>query len=558
MSANRLLHRFIPAALLLATALCPGSCVRIDESESWKKNDPVPQEEEPLNFNVWGKVTGGGEGLGDVVVSDGVDVVLTDANGEFSFKSDKKNGYVFISVPSGYEAPLNGVQPGFFKYLKKDAAHVDSLSFRLDRVDQSRYTMLFFGDMHLADRAVFRDLEQFGEFASEVKESLSANEGRTYALTLGDMAWDRFWITNRYDLNSYLAEMNRYFSGRLPVFHTMGNHDNDPSLAGDFLAETTYKSILGPTYYSFNIGGVHYIVLDDILYLTEGDRAFYKEISAEQEAWLRKDLEHVSKKTPLVLTMHSPLYDDNGKTSLYNGFNTLITHLRGYKSTFITGHTHVNYNVDNTSMSVPVYESNSGAVCGAWWVTASNSGIHLASDGAPGGYRIMDVNGTSFSWKYKGTGKSADEQFRTYDRNSLCLSAEKWTPDATETGRQAFLEAVGDYAVEDRTNSVLLNVWDYDPSWKIKVTENGKELEAVQLKDVKDPLYLVCYEAYEYEHHYDNSVYYPASKTNHIFKVKASSATSTLQITVTDRFGRSYSETMKRPKEFSVAVYGGR
>lgn len=37
-----------------------------------------------------------------------------------------------------------------------------------------------------------------------------------------------------------------------------------------------------------------------------------------------------------------------------------------------------------------------------------------------------------------------------------------------------------------------------------------------------------------------------------MFAVTASSASSTLEIRVTDRFGNTYTETMKRPKTFST------
>ena len=41
----------------------------------------------------------------------------------------------------------------------------------------------------------------------------------------------------------------------------------------------------------------------------------------------------------------------------------------------------------------------------------------------------------------------------------------------------------------------------------------------------------------------------------HMFKVTASSATSTLDIKVTDRFGNVYTESMKRPKAFEPETY---
>jgi hypothetical protein len=40
-----------------------------------------------------------------------------------------------------------------------------------------------------------------------------------------------------------------------------------------------------------------------------------------------------------------------------------------------------------------------------------------------------------------------------------------------------------------------------------------------------------------------------------MFKVTASSANSTLDIKVTDRFGNVYTETMTRPKAFTTDAY---
>ena len=67
--------------------------------------------------NIIGKVTCEGKGIANAVVSDGVEVVKTSDNGEYSFLSKKKYGYVFISIPSGYEAAIIGNQPQFFKHL---------------------------------------------------------------------------------------------------------------------------------------------------------------------------------------------------------------------------------------------------------------------------------------------------------------------------------------------------------------------------------------------------------------------------------------------------------
>jgi hypothetical protein len=64
-------------------------------------------------------------------------------------------------------------------------------------------------------------------------------------------------------------------------------------------------------------------------------------------------------------------------------------------------------------------------------------------------------------------------------------------------------------------------------------------------------LHIISYDAQRIKSGGAKYVTFPSEKTAHLFKVKASSASSTLEIKVTDRFGKTYSETMKRPKAFS-------
>lgn len=82
--------------------------------------------------------------------------------------------------------------------------------------------------------------------------------------------------------------------------------------------------------------------------------------------------------------------------------------------------------------------------------------------------------------------------------------------------------------------------------------ETGKNLEVKRISGY-DPLYLIAYSAMRYNVN-KNPTFSPF-RTNHIFMVQASSATSTLRITVKDRFGRTYDEVMSRPKEFSLSTY---
>src|SRR5690606_6299171 len=144
--------------------------------------------------------------------------------------------------------------------------------------------------------------------ANEVIKSYRDNGTKVYGLTLGDMTWDAYWYANNYFLDDYLSVMSRLNIG---VFNVMGNHDNDPYYADDRQAENTFKRIIGPTYYSFNLGNVHYVVLDNIEYINNGasngnlgDRSYNGKVVSAQLEWLKKDLAMIDKSTPVMVAMH--------------------------------------------------------------------------------------------------------------------------------------------------------------------------------------------------------------------------------------------------------------
>lgn len=517
--------------------------------------------------NVYGVVHCDGEGLADVVVSDGVEVVKTDKDGVYQFKSAKKWGYVFISIPKGYEVGSEGVLPRFHATLTEKADKAERHDFNLVKVNQEKYRVYFLGDMHLADRT--NDLNQFDKCMKEVKADMMDDDVKSYVITLGDMTWDLYWYSRKYYFPQYLNSVNYYFKNaakQVQFFHTIGNHDHDMCKDGDFNTVIEYVKDIAPTYYSFNIGDVHYIVLDDIFCTNVGgaasaepERTYKSEVTDEQLKWLAKDLSFVSKTTPVIVTSHAPVYR-KGAENLSNIYNynltnssTLISKFKGYKVDFVTGHTHVLYNVDKPSEGI--YEHNAGAVCASWWWSGYlTPGIHICTDGAPGGYSVWDINGTDKKWRYKGTGRDAKEQFRSYDLNNVWFTVEKDAPNVPAALKSEFEKYTKAYP-KNSNNEVLINIWNWNPKWKIEIKENGKTLDETRVKGY-DPLHIAALTAKRFNNSAIKEVPAFITKENyHMFKVKASSATSTIDIKVTDEFGNVYSETMKRPKEFSTDAY---
>lgn len=517
---------------------------------------------------VYGIVSSAGVGVENVVVSDGAEVTVTNEKGIYQLKSAKKWGYVFISVPSGYEVPSVGVLPQFHRALKNSADVVERADFKLEKVDgQDSYKIFMLGDMHLANRA--GDLGQFAQFTSDLTDYMTRHKGeKMYALTLGDMTWDLYWYLNSYYFPQYLNTINSQIKN-LQIFHTMGNHDNDFQTRSDYDAAVKYVDQICPTYYSFNIGKVHYVVMDDIdcsSYDGTESRNYVKSLSAEQLDWLAKDLSHVAKTTPVVVAMHAQVFypTTSGFKIDHDQVNTLrlFDILDGYTVRFVTGHTHKLFNVTPDAPIVDGHnfrEYNSGSVCASWWWSGNlTPGIHIGTDGTPGGYGIWDVTGTDFQCLYKSTGWPEEYQFRSYDLNNVHFSMADvplMPSDISASVKNAYMQYVNAYP-QNNDNEVLINIWNWNSDWTLSVVdENRKTLPYTEVW-AYDPLHIAALSVKRFNNaRLKSTPLFITDKFTHFFKVKADDADTDLVITVKDEFGNEWTENMQRPKAFSTDAY---
>ena len=517
---------------------------------------------------VYGIVSSAGVGVENVVVSDGAEVTVTNEKGIYQLKSAKKWGYVFISVPSGYEVPSVGVLPQFHRALKNSADVVERADFKLEKVDgQDSYKIFMLGDMHLANRT--GDLGQFAQFTSDLTDYMTRHKGeKMYALTLGDMTWDLYWYSNSYYFPQYLNTVNSQIKN-LQIFHTMGNHDNDFQTRSDYDAAVKYVDQICPTYYSFNIGKVHYVVMDDIdcsSYDGTESRNYVKSLSAEQLDWLAKDLSHVAKTTPVVVAMHAQVFypTTSGFKIDHDQVNTLrlFDILDGYTVRFVTGHTHKLFNVTPDAPIVDGHnfrEYNSGSVCASWWWSGNlTPGIHIGTDGTPGGYGIWDVTGTDFQCLYKSTGWPEEYQFRSYDLNNVHFSMADvplMPSDISASVKNAYMQYVNAYP-QNNDNEVLINIWNWNSDWTLSVVDENRKTLPYPEVWAYDPLHIAALSVKRFNNAgLKSTPSFITDKFTHFFKVKADDADTDLVITVKDEFGNEWTENMQRPKAFSTDAY---
>lgn len=511
-----------------------------------------------------------------VVVSDGINTTVTDSEGIYQLASDKQLGYVFISVPSGYDCQLNGVFPDHYRKTISAASVPENQSFMLTKADQSHYKILFLGDLHLASRSSNNDLGQFRKVASDIK-SYSSTLGKVYAITLGDMTWDLYWYDQKYGMADYAKTINETLSG-LPIYHTIGNHDNDMYGIGQMGAKKSFSTSVAPPYYSFNIGNIHYIMLDNVdcsKYAgasntdsgkVERDKQEEGVIYDPQWQWLAEDLKYVSKDTPIFVMMHVPVFSTTGVNKFGKNMkdcDKLLAAFDGYQLVhYVTGHTHRSYNIvpeNDITGGRNIYEHNLSAICSDWWWSGNlTPGLLQATDGTPSGYGVWDITGKDIKWIYKCAGKDENFQFRTYDLNNVVFTKDKDVPELTNANMiKQWNDITAAYSGKQvGKNEVLINAWQMNSRWSCTVkTADGKDL-SVSTVSAYDPVQILANATKRMNSASCTSapIGTPQNR-HHFYKVVAPDADTDLVITVKDEFGHTWTETMERPKAFNLETY---
>ena len=501
-----------------------------------------------------------GNPVSGVTVSDGALVTKTDANGCYYLRSEKKNLFVFISTPKNYKVSIDRAVPQFFHRFKSTKSSIYELhNFVLAPEENTKHRLLVWSDTHLANRT--DDKNQFKKYFKpdiEAEITKAKSEGvKLYAIGLGDLAWDEFWYKNDYSLKHYRADISDF---DLAIYSSPGNHDNDPTIADDFLAAAGFRDNINPLYYSFNIGDIHYIMMDNTLFKNTGGnnvQDYTEGFTDDQMKWLKGDLANVPKGATIIFGLHIPWTNraqSSGKFTYAMPAaqrNEVEALLSDFNVHFISGHTHTNY---TNIMNSKLMEHNIAGVCGTWWWTGyySKNKCRLNGDGTPSGYKVFDINNSEVTWRYKVMSRDEKYQFRAYDLRNCLITRDLYCPakNNKNVSDEFFSEYANGYdkaANTTNTKKILINVFDYDDDWKVEVTENGAKLSVNRI-DGKDPLHTIHFNMGRMNSN-STSMTFPTGGTAHLFEASTSQTTSSVVIKVTDRFGRVYEETMTRPRK---------
>ena len=383
---------FVSVALLLLAAPVIAEPVPCDGGLVW----------EDINGN--GVQDRGERPLAGIKVSDGVELVLSDAAGRYRLPMvDGRT--VFVIKPAGYALPerrdglpdsWNNVRTKVgpaLKYGGIPAAPHGCRDFSLlpkpaAAGSATPLEVLVFSDTQTKSRA---DIDYYKR---DIVEPLAGKHQATLGLTLGDVVQD--------DLSLYPA-LNRVTRMlRIPWLHIAGNHDLDFDASRDEDSLLTYRNTYGPDTFAWEEAQAVFVGMDDVVYQPGKKPAYVGGLREEQFTFLEAYLPTVPKDRLLVLGVHIPFFDAKPGVETFRHADRarLFALLKDFPHVLLlSGHSHTQQHVyhgvgGDWNGAIPLHEYNVGAACGAFWSGVKDAeGIPdtTMADGTPNGYASLQV-----------------------------------------------------------------------------------------------------------------------------------------------------------------------
>ena len=284
-----MIHSMRLAVVSLAVALS------VSPSAPLLAQQPLVQGAVFVDQNRNGRRDPGERGLADVSVSNQDAVVATDSAGEFRLGRGP-NDIVFVSVPDDHQ-----VVGRFWRRVADGASRIE---FALAPVRSPEvFTFVHASDTHIAPASVGRT-RRLRTVADSMRPA--------FLLIAGDLVRDALRVpeaeaTSYYDL--FMRELGQFTT---PAWTVPGNHEifgieQDKSgveATHPLFGRKMYHRYLGPDYYSFTFGGVHFVGLNTI---DVDGPSYFGHVDSLQLAWLARDLARIPATMPVVTFNHIPM-----------------------------------------------------------------------------------------------------------------------------------------------------------------------------------------------------------------------------------------------------------
>jgi hypothetical protein len=237
------------------------------------------------------------KGIRNVAVSDQVDVVTTNEEGYYQLHYTSSYGILFVSLPNDFQSKT--------WWQRVDSLNKSQINFPLVEIaSPSSFTFIHASDTHISETSLDR-IRKFQQIVDSVKPDL--------VLITGDLVRDALRVSETEATRLYELFSTEIKKTKAPVWYIPGNHEifgieRHLSLVSQqhpLYGRKMYQHYLGPDYYSFNYGGIHFIGLNSVEF---EDLWYYGRIDSLQLEWLRKDVAMVSPATPIITFQHIPFF----------------------------------------------------------------------------------------------------------------------------------------------------------------------------------------------------------------------------------------------------------
>jgi len=265
--------------------------------------------------------------------------------------------------------------------------------------------------VHLTDMHVTPKRQGDKGYAACIESVRRLRPAPAFALMGGDLAFDGNYNAKA-DFENFIRLYKEGSDGLgIPYYNCMGNHDalgwssrrkvavDDPDIGKKMIMDRlNWKK----SYYSFDLGGWHFVVLDSIYPITTPNGPTYEpRIGPEQLEWLAYDLGAAAGK-PTVAVTHIAAFCNMGQINADSNYKAMDGHMvlwdtkelrtileRHKVKALLQGHSH---RIEEYFFN-GVWYITSAAAGGAWW----------AGDwvGSPPGYTVFTCDGDRLTWTHE-------------------------------------------------------------------------------------------------------------------------------------------------------------
>jgi len=441
-------------------------------------------------------------GIAGVMVSNGRDVVQTDAEGRWQLPVTDGDS-VFVIKPPHWGTPLAPGGVPRFSYLHQPRGSAKDIAWRhagvaetgplppsidfplVRQMQSSRFEVLLFADTQPENGL------ELGFLRDDIIAG-ALGSSAAFGINHGDVVFD--------DLSLYPRYLQLLGATGIPWHHCPGNHDINPQARDDRSSRETWKRVFGPRHYAFQHAGATFILLDNVHYFGDnpgapGSGAYCGLMGERQLQFVRNVLAQVPREHLVVLSMHIPLltYQDPYKTADNTADrNSLLELLAARPHTVsFSGHMHL---TEHHYLTGEATASNRGshhhqvlaAASGGWWGGPRDGrGIPSADcpDGSPNGFHMLTVDGAHYTTRFVPAAGKTSRQLRAVVN---CPSARR-TSTIGGDGNEILGAPMA--ADELAASELVVNVFDGGPRTRVTYAIGGQRPVRVpmQRKAMCDP-----------------------------------------------------------------------